>query len=126
MKIKLKTLHNQFKGITGVYDSIFKFSRVVDLSEGYKEIKNLVELFEEKRKSLTPPMDDEGRMSVKDYNSFQKKLNEMLDEEITLKKPVKFTIDEAKAALESQNITSSQFIDLEELFIVKTQPAEEK
>lgn len=126
MKIKLKTLHSQFKGITGVYDSIFKFSRVVDLSEGYKEIKNMVELFEEKRKVLTPPMDDEGRMSVKDYNSFQKKLNEMLDEEITLKKPVKFTIDEAKAALESQNITSSQFIDLEELFIVKTQPAEEK
>ena len=126
MKIKLRTLHSQFKGITGVYDSIFKFSRVVDLSEGYKEIKNMVELFEEKRKSLTPPMDDEGKMSVKDYTAFENKLNDMLDEEITLKKPLKFTTEEAKAALESRNITSSQFIALEELFIVKTQPAEEK
>ncbi|GEM_PF-4536715 len=126
MKIKLRTLNTLFPGITGIYDSIHKFARVIDLSPAYKEIKNVVELFEEKRKNLLPTTDEDGNMSVKDYTAFEKAVNAILDEEISLKNNLKFSVEEAKSALEAKAIKSSQFVALQDIFIAKATETEPK
>lgn len=124
MKLKLKDLEDAFPGIKGVFDTIGKFSRVIDLSDNYEEAKRVMLLFEEKNKERMPAMNDEGKYLIKEYTLYEQQLNEMREEEIELKKPIKFTMEEVQQALESRKITGSQFVAIRQLFVIKEKPKE--
>jgi len=119
MKIKLKDLLECYQGIQGVFDSITKFSRVVELSDNFDEAKRTVTLYEERRKAITPAGDKDGKVSPMELYEFRKAEANMLDEEIELKQPIKFTEKECEVALEKEVIVGSQFTAMRKYFVAK-------
>jgi len=119
MKIKLKELLECYEGIQGVFDSITKFARVVELSDNFDEAKRTVTLYEERRKAITPAGDGEGKVTPLELYEFRKQEAGMLEEEIELKQPVKFTVKECEVALEAKRIVGSQYNAMRKYFVAK-------
>jgi len=117
MKIKLRLLVDSFKAIHGIYDSITTFSRVVSLADSYSEIKNIVALFEARKMKLVPKADEDGNISVKDYNELNAKIDSMLEEEVELKYIMKFTKQECADALKNKLIKGSDFAAIHHYFV---------
>jgi hypothetical protein len=122
MKIKLKDLINAFPGIRGCYD-VCEFARVVDLMPHYREVKDIVTLYDERKKALEEELqkgaDKDGNLTGKQVKEHNDKLAAIHNEEIDLKSPPKFKPDEAKKALGKELINGSQYEAMEPYFVAK-------
>jgi len=121
MKIKLKNLLNAFLGIRGCYDAC-EFSRVVALMPHYREVKDIVTLYEDHKKILEEELqkgtNKEGNLTGKQIMAHNDKLQLLLNEEIEIKAPPKFTVEEVKKAV-TNGVTGSQYEAMEPYFIIK-------
>lgn len=128
MKIKLKDLLNAFPGIKGCYD-VCEFARVVDLMPHYREVKDIVTLYEERKKALEEETrkgaDAKGNLTGKQVKEHNDKLEAMLNEEIEIKSPPKFKTEEAKKAV-ANGVTGSQYEAMEPYFITKASAKSEE
>lgn len=128
MKIKFKDLLNAFPGIKGCYD-VCEFARVVDLMPHYREVKDIVNLYDERKKALEEELqkgaDKDGNLTGKQVKEHNDKLQAMLNEEIELKSPPKFKPDEAKKAV-ANGVTGSQYEAMEPYFITKASAKSEE
>lgn len=92
--MQLREILTAFKGLTSVYDSIESFKRKWELVPAYREIKEVVTLFENNREKIANKYGE--KIPPEKQREFIKDVEKMLDEDVKLKHILKFSKDEVE------------------------------
>jgi len=107
--MKLKTIIIAFNGITQVYDSIEEFKRKWELLSAYKELREVMDMFEkEKEKKLSDLMNEQKQISPINVPKANARIAEIAEQEIKLKNQLKFT----KQEIEKSKIKGSELVNI--------------
>ena len=96
-----------------VFDSISNFKRTVELIPAFKEIRDVVEYYEIARQKIIKTHTVEGKEFAV-TQPFQDEIMVLLDTEISITNPLKFTQDEVETA----KIKNSELLNIYENFMI--------
>ena len=108
LKVKVKDVINAFNGVQQIYDTV-TFDRVLELSDKYDELENIVKKFEELRAKNVPNDFNDNNEVMK----IELKLTTALNVEVVLDDPIQFTIDEIRES----GIKGSMYNKIKHYFI---------
>jgi len=99
-----------------VFDSISDFKRTMELLPAFKEMKDVAEYYEIARQKIVKAHTVEGK-EFEPTQQFQDEIMKLLDTELTIKRPLKFTESEVETA----KIKNSELLNIYEHFMLCNQ-----
>ena len=107
--MKLKAIILGFNGITQVYDSIEEFNRKWELLPAYKELREVMDLFEKaKEDQLSDLFNEQKQILSVNVPEANARIAKIANQEIELKNQLKFTREE----VEKSKIKGSELVNI--------------
>jgi hypothetical protein len=115
--MRLKKLNQQFPAIEKVYNSgVKEFKRKLELRKGFKELKEILQQAGESQQEIVKEYADEkGQVPEGFQNEVNQKIQEIMDTEVEMDHPLKFTEKEFEEATK-KDLTSSELADIYDEF----------